>query len=182
MNNDFRVTSREVLLHAFSFDVERRLITDGRETFEREVAIHEAAVAILALNDRDEVGLIRQYRAAFDSVHWELPAGRCDVEGESLLETAQRELLEEMGCRAEQWKLLGRFMVSPGWTDHVMTVFEARTLTMVDRRPMGPEEEASSVHWLSADDIRQLVFRDDLVDSTLTMAMNRVFGTLFDSQ
>ncbi|HEY7931222.1 MAG TPA: NUDIX hydrolase [Acidimicrobiales bacterium] len=180
MSDDFQVVSSEVLLKSYVFNVERRLIRHGDTTFERDVATHLGAVAVLVINDREEIGLLRQYRATFDRFGWEVPAGICDVDDEIPLEAAQRELEEEMGCQARTWNLLGRFAVSPGWTTQVMTIFEARDLTFTNRAPIGPEESASSVHWLTKDQIREIVFGDEIVDSTLTMMMNRVFGTLFD--
>ena len=180
MSDDFRVISTEVLLNSYVFDVERRVIQHGETTFERDVATHQGAVAILVINERGEIGLLRQYRAAFDRFSWEIPAGICDVEGEAALDAAQRELEEEIGCVAKTWTLLGRFAVSPGWTNQVMTVYEARDLTFTKRTPIGPEESAASIRWLSKDQVKELIFSKEIVDSTLTMAMNRVFGTLFD--
>lgn len=180
MSDDFRVISTDVLLNSYVFNVERRVVQNGHSTFERDVATHRGAVAILVINEDGEIGLLRQYRATFDRFSWEIPAGSCDVEGEAALDVAKRELEEEVGCVAQRWTLLGRFAVSPGWTNQVMTVFEARDLTFTQRTPIGPEEQASSVRWLNKEQIKELIFSKEIVDSTLTMAMNRVFGTLFD--
>jgi ADP-ribose pyrophosphatase len=135
------------------FNVERRTVQTDGEVFQRDVAVHPGAVAILVVNDEGRIGFIRQYRSTFDEVLLEVPAGTCDVLGEAPLETAKRELLEEMGCEAEEWTLLGRFMNSPGWSTQVMTIFEARALTMKERRPAGPEERSSTVVWLSREEI-----------------------------
>lgn len=162
------------------FDVERRTIRQGKTTFRRDVALHPGAVAILVINDAEEVGFIRQYRATFDEYLMEIPAGTRDVADEPPLETAKRELLEEMGYEAKQWKLLGRFMNSPGWTNQVMTVFEARDLTMGERAPAGPEERASTIHWLSPEIIRETFQSAPAVDSTTAIALHRIFGTFFD--
>ncbi|HQU00534.1 MAG TPA: NUDIX hydrolase [Acidimicrobiales bacterium] len=180
MSDEFRVLSSDVLLHSHVFDVERRVIQHGDLTFERDIATHRGAVAILVINAEGEIGLLRQWRATFDCFSWEVPAGICDVENETPLDAARRELEEEMGCTARTWTLLGRFAVSPGWTTQVMTLYEARNLNFTRRTPIGPEELASSVHWLNTAQIKDVVYGDELVDSTLTMAMNRVFGTLFD--
>lgn len=180
MSEEFRVISSEVLLNSYVFNVERRVIQHGDVTFERDITTHEGAVAILVFNAEGEIGLLRQWRATFDRFSWEVPAGICDVESEPPLEAAKRELEEEMGCTARTWNLLGRFAVSPGWTTQIMTLYEARDLTFTRRTPIGPEELASSVHWLSKAQIKELVYGEEFVDATLTMAMNRVFGTLFD--
>ncbi|HEY5111864.1 MAG TPA: NUDIX hydrolase, partial [Acidimicrobiales bacterium] len=127
-----------------------------------------------------EIGFIRQYRATFDEVLMEIPAGTRDVPGEPTLETAQRELLEEMGCRAKKWTLLGKFMNSPGWSSQVMTIYEARDLTISERQPAGPEERSSSVVWLSPAKLKATLRSASAIDSTTAIALHRVFGNFLD--
>src|SRR2546430_15954550 len=76
---------------------------DG-ELAERDVVIHPGAVAVLALDDAQQVLLIRQYRHPVQRLLWEIPAGLRDVSGELPWATAQRELLEEAGYRARDWR------------------------------------------------------------------------------
>src|SRR5215470_13376688 len=78
---------------------------DG-ELAERDVVTHPGAVAVLALDDVQQVLLIRQYRHPVGRLLWEIPAGLRDADGESPLRTAQRELLEETGYRAREWHTL----------------------------------------------------------------------------
>ena len=180
MNSSFHVERTALLLHSYVFDVERRTIRHGDLIFERDIVTHQGAVAILARDEQGNIGLLRQYRAAFDAYQWEIPAGTCDVIGEDPLDTAKRELREEFGCEASRWSALGRFMVSPGWSDQIMVIYEARGLTQLARLPEGPEELASSVHWLSPDVLRETLRGQDAIDSALAIALNRVFGTFFD--
>ncbi len=180
MSEGFRVVSSDHVLHSHVFDVERLTVAHAGENFERDVARHHGAVAILALNDAGEVGVVRQYRAAVDRVTLEIPAGTRDVPGEDPLATAQRELREELGCEARTWRTLIQVMVSPGWTDQLMTIFEARDLTVLERAPEGPEESASRVEWLSAEQLREALRQEPALDATMSVALNRVFGTLFD--
>ncbi|HUX04141.1 MAG TPA: NUDIX hydrolase [Acidimicrobiales bacterium] len=180
MSGSFRIEGTRALLHSYVFDVERRIVAHEGATFERDVVLHPGAVAILALDDHQRVGLVRQYRATVDRVTLEIPAGTQDVAGESPLATAQRELLEELGCSGASWRELGRFMSSPGWTDQIMTIFEARELTMRARDPEGPEESAAQVLWLTREELRVALAREDAIDSTMAVALHRVFGTFFD--
>ncbi|MFZ1063558.1 MAG: NUDIX hydrolase [Acidimicrobiales bacterium] len=180
MSDSFRVTRITPLLHSHVFDVERRLVEHDGSTFERDVVTHTGAVAILAMNDDDEVGLLRQYRAPFDAEVLEIPAGTLDVRGEQPLDAAKRELREELGCEAADWRLLGRFKVSPGWTNQVMNIFEARALTLIPRQPEGPEERASVIEWVPVRDLKRTLAREDTLDYTLSVALHRVFGTFFD--
>ncbi len=169
-----------MVFRSYVFDVERRTIRHDDTTFQRDVAVHPGAVAVLAINDSGEVGFIRQYRAAFDEFQLEIPAGTQDVKGELALDAAKRELLEEMGCIASEWKLLGKFMNSPGWTNQVMTIFEARNLTQQERAPAGVEERYSSVHWLSPSTLKKSFHDAPAIDSTTAIALHRIFGTFLD--
>jgi 8-oxo-dGTP pyrophosphatase MutT (NUDIX family) len=180
VSDSFHVEGADIVFRSHVFDVERRTIRGGKTTFRRDVALHPGAVAILAFNDKGEVGFIRQYRATFDDDLLEVPAGTQDVPGEEPLETAKRELLEELGYEANQWTLLGRFMNSPGWTNQVMTIYEARDLVEGERAPAGPEERTSTIHWLAPEAIREAIRAMPAVDSTTAIALHRVFGTFFD--
>jgi ADP-ribose pyrophosphatase len=106
----------------------------------REVVEHHGAVAIVALDDDDQVTLIHQYRHPLGRRIWELPAGLIDHLGEEPLESAKRELVEEVGLAAEHWSVLVDVAASPGFTDEVVRVFLATGLSEVDRELLGDEE------------------------------------------
>ena len=101
---------------------------DDGETAVREVVGHPGAVAIVA-HDGAAVYLVRQPREPVGIPDLlEIPAGKLDVEGESRLECAQRELAEEVGLRAEKWRELKRLYPSPGILEEEVTVFLATDL------------------------------------------------------
>jgi 8-oxo-dGTP pyrophosphatase MutT (NUDIX family) len=106
----------------------------------REVVEHHGAVAILALDEDDQVTLIHQYRHPLGRRIWELPAGLIDHLGEDPLETAKRELVEEVGLAASDWSVLVDVAASPGFTDEVVRVYLATGLSVVDRELLGEEE------------------------------------------
>ena len=95
---------------------------------EREVVIHPGAVGVLALDDADRVLMIRQYRHPVGHLLWEIPAGLCDVAGETPWATAQRELAEEAAYRAIHWRILADYFTSPGFSTERLRVFLARGL------------------------------------------------------
>ncbi|MCK4240194.1 MAG: NUDIX hydrolase, partial [Candidatus Atribacteria bacterium] len=68
-------------------------LPDGRETV-REIVEHPGAVVILALTEKKEIVMIKQFRKPIDEVLWELPAGKVEP-GEDLKNCALRELEEE---------------------------------------------------------------------------------------
>ena len=123
---------------------------DDGETAERQVVTHPGAVTVIA-HDDENVWLVRQPREAVgESSLLELPAGKLDVEGESPLECAQRELEEEIGKAAGEWRELKRFYVSPGLTEEIMYLFLATDLTDVEHDP-DPNERIEIVPWRLAD-------------------------------
>jgi 8-oxo-dGDP phosphatase len=124
---------------------------DG-QTAGREVLEHPGAVAVLALDDAGRVLLIRQYRHPVGRLLWEIPAGLRDVDGEPTLLTAQRELLEEVGYRAADWRVLADTFSSPGISTERLRIFLARELTEVPERERSyvpqHEEAQLEVAWL----------------------------------
>jgi len=106
----------------------------------RDMVRHQGSIVILAADDSARepgVLLARQYRHAAGTNLWELPAGRID-RGETELEAAKRELLEETGYTARQWRRVLRFYASPGFLDETMAIYEARGLK---RGTAQPEED-----------------------------------------
>jgi 8-oxo-dGTP pyrophosphatase MutT (NUDIX family) len=107
--------------------VERFLHADGEEV-SREIVRHQGAVGILA-HDARWLWLIRQPREAVGEADLlEIPAGRLDVEGETPLECAQRELAEEIGLAAKSWQPILSYYASPGFTDELVHLFLATDL------------------------------------------------------
>jgi len=111
----------------------------GRRTI-REIVRHPGAAVILSLLDLDgqeHLLLVRQYRKAVEEAFWELPAGTLEP-GETPLDCAQRELVEETGYRAAEWRELLSFYPSPGVLGERMTLFLA-----TDLQPVASEDRAA---------------------------------------
>ena len=108
---------------------------------ERTVVSHVGAVAILALDERDRVLMIRQYRHPVARQLWELPAGLRDVAGEALADTARRELLEETGYAARAWDTLVDSYASPGISNERIRIFLARDLEAAESDYVREAEE-----------------------------------------
>jgi ADP-ribose diphosphatase len=107
--------------------IDRFRYDDGKEA-EREIVEHPGAVGVVA-HDGEKVYLVRQPREAVeDPALLELPAGKLDEEGESPLDTAQRELAEEIGKGARSWQHLTSFYTSPGSTNEECHLFMATDL------------------------------------------------------
>jgi ADP-ribose pyrophosphatase len=103
----------------------------------RDLIRHPGSVVIMALDESKaeaRVLLIKQYRYAAGDEIWEFPAGRIDP-GDTPLSGAKRELAEETGYKAREWKRALFFYSSPGFLDETMSVFLARDLVKGKAKP-----------------------------------------------
>lgn len=163
----WQVVSSARHFHGKVIDVrtDQVLMPDGN-TAEREVIEHPGAVAIVALDGQDQVLMIRQYRHPVGWLLWELPAGLCDEPGEPAHVTAERELLEETGYRAADWRLLADYFSSPGVTDERIRIFLARDLAEVPHaeRDFVPEHEEAYLRlaWVPLDRAVELILSGDM--------------------
>lgn len=111
----------------------------------REITGHPGAVAILAIDDDDQVLLVRQYRVAVGDLLLEIPAGTLDVAGDGTVEdpdlAARRELEEETGMRAGTWRKVSRFYTAPGFTSELMHLYLATDLVAADGDRLGPDDD-----------------------------------------
>lgn len=123
-----RVGSEQVWKgHICAVRVEQFRHDDG-EVVTRESIEHPGAVVMLPF-DGELIWLVRQPREVVgEDALLELPAGKLDVEGEDLLDTAKRELREEIGKSAETWRPLTGFYASPGFTTEEIHAFLATDL------------------------------------------------------
>jgi len=113
---------------------------DGSEVT-RDKVWHPGAVGIVALDD-EHVWLTRQPREAIgDAASLEIPAGKLDVPGEPPLETAKRELAEEIGKRAAHWEELLAFYTSPGFSDERVWLYLATDLSEAPEPGAADEDE-----------------------------------------
>lgn len=107
-------------------------LPDG-ETSQREWIEHPGAAAVVPVDDRGRVVLVRQFRFAPRREFWEVPAGKLDPTGETPLELAQRELAEEVGLAADRWTPLGTTYPAIGYSDEAIHLFLAEGLTDAQR-------------------------------------------------
>ncbi len=117
---------------------------DGAEVT-RDWVEHKGAVGVVA-HDGEHVFLVRQPREAVGAPDLlEIPAGKLDVDGEAPLETARRELAEEIGKAAEAWEPLTRFYTSPGFTTEEIHLFLATGLSDVQQPEVDEDERIELV-------------------------------------
>jgi ADP-ribose pyrophosphatase len=153
--------------------VERQFRDPHGNSFARTFVESPGVVAIAAVDDRERLVMVRQYRPALDMTLWEIPAGMRDVEGESPLTCAQRELREETGFVAVEWAELGRVAQSPGTSNSIAEVFLARRLTAGEAAPQGPEENSSTIHLVDVGEAIRMVERGEVINSLAIIGILR---------
>ena len=107
--------------------VERVTLPNGASV-DLELMHHVGASAVAAVDERDRVVLIRQYRHAAGGYIWELPAGVLDSADELPEACAARELQEETGLVAARLERLASIFTTPGFCDERIHLFLARGL------------------------------------------------------
>jgi ADP-ribose pyrophosphatase len=145
----------------------------NKKIIHRELVKHPGSVAILAVDGKNRIAMVEQYRYAVQEALWEIPAGKLDKSpGESPEDGARRELKEETGFTAADWIYLGKLYPSPGLVGELMHLFFARDLTQ-SKQDLD-EDEFINVHWVSPDDLRERIksgkINDGKTISTFTIA------------
>jgi 8-oxo-dGTP pyrophosphatase MutT (NUDIX family) len=152
-----RISSEEVFSgHIAKVYVDRFRYADGAEK-DREVVRHPGAV-VVAAHDGEYLYLVTQPREAVDQeALLELPAGKLDVEGEEPLEAAKRELAEEIGKGANEWRSITTFWTSPGLLDEEMHLFVATDL--FDQHAEAEEDERIEIERVRLSDLDDVIER-----------------------
>jgi 8-oxo-dGDP phosphatase len=155
------IVRSEVVHHGMVWDVLRETVDLGEAgEVTREFVRHPGAVSVVALDEKDRVVLLQQYRHPVRVLEWELPAGLLDVDGEDPWVAAARELHEEADLVAQEWHVLVDYFSSPGGVDEALRVYLARGLTHVpeaDRHEREGEELGMPARWVDLDEAQEAV-------------------------
>lgn len=142
------VSRHDVVYDGAIWNVVRDTFDYGDTRLVRDYVDHPGASAVVALDDDNQVLLLRQYRHPVRSRNWELPAGLLDMPGEDPVEAAHRELAEEANYRAETMDHLMTLNVTPGGSNEVIHIYLARGLHPIDHDYERTGEEADlEVAW-----------------------------------
>lgn len=155
------VLASQTVHHGMVWDVVRDTVDLGEAgVVQREYVRHTGAVCVLALDDDENVLMLRQYRHPVRMELWELPAGLLDIDGEPPLLAARRELAEEADLRAERWDVLIDWFNSPGGMTEALRCYVARGVSPVpeaERHHRTDEELGMPVVWVPLDEARDAV-------------------------
>ncbi len=130
------------------------------------------SVGVVAINERDEVVLVGQWRYSVNRYSWEVPRGGSHPGEVDMLSVAKRELAEEAGVRAEHWQTLGRVDNCNGVADDTQTLYLASGLSSTARN-LDPEEEIT-VQWLPFDEALRMAMDGRITEVCSVAALFRV--------
>ena len=142
-------------------------LPNGKES-SREVIKHPGAVGILPVLDDGSIVLVKQYRYPVGTVLYEIPAGKLDI-GEAPEVCAPRELSEETGYKAKEWKLLTSIVTTPGFTDEVIHLYLAKGLTKEEQHT--DEDEFIDVVAFTPEQVKKMVLEKDIFDAKTLSAL-----------
>jgi len=127
MTFEEKILNTRVIYEGKVFTVRQDVVTTANGgTGIRDVIEHNGGVAVAALTPEKKLIMIRQYRIAAGEVVWEIPAGKLEADetGNHLL-TAKRELKEETGWEAENWRHLTKFYGTIGYCTEMIDIYRA---------------------------------------------------------
>ncbi|KQH79031.1 ADP-ribose pyrophosphatase [Mycobacterium gordonae] len=164
--HDFETVSSEILYQGAIFALRRDEVRmPGGNIARREVIEHYGAVAVVAMNENNDIALVYQYRHTYGRRIWELPAGLLDAPGEGPYLTAERELEEEVGLHARTWQVLLDVNTAPGFSDESVRVYLATGLTEIGRPEAHDEEADMTMQWFPLDEAVHRALNGEIVNS-----------------
>lgn len=161
-----------------TLNVETVRLPNGHVT-DLEIMHHPGGAAVVAIDDRSRVCLLRQFRHAIGGWIWELPAGKLEP-SEPPLSTARRELTEEAGVEGGEWQELGDYVSSPGVFTEVVKLYLARHLSAVT---MAHEAaELIEIHWVPFSEACGRALGGDINDGKTALGLLRAQALLTSSR
>jgi ADP-ribose pyrophosphatase len=151
----------------------KETFTLGDHELTRDYLQHMGAVAVLALNENEDVLTIHQYRHPVAANLVEIPAGLLDFPNESPFEAAKRELFEETGYIAQNWSVLCDFCTTPGSSSEAVRIFLARDLTFTefDSSNLDAEETELDPKWIPLSTLMDEIVAGKLASPTAVLAL-----------
>ncbi|KLT64905.1 NUDIX hydrolase [Pedobacter sp. BMA] len=158
-NNWIRLTEHQVLNPS------------GGKGIYGEVHFKNLAIGILPLDENYNTWLVGQYRYPLKGYSWEIPEGGGPFHEEPL-ESAKRELLEETGMSAKNWREIQRMHLSNSVSDELSIIYVATGL--IQGIPMPEETEQLTIKKISFDEAYQMVLSGAITDSMSVAAILKV--------
>lgn len=151
----------------FTFRNERKKLPNGL-MHTVQLIDHPGAVLIMPFYSPRKVVLLRQYRPTLDNYLYEFPCGTLDPQ-ESVLRCARRELAEEAGYGARNFRKMGAIHTAPGFTNEKIVLYAAHNL--YSQTAVGDPDEIISVQLVSRTQIKMMITRHQITDAKTICAL-----------
>ncbi len=145
-----------------------KVLTDKGNTANRDVVRHMGGAGVIAIDENNEIYLIKQFRYAVGKELIEIPAGKLEP-GEDPMITAQRELIEEAGIEAKTVKSIGQMIPTCGYCDEVIYVYYATDIKPAKQNL--DEDEVVTVFKMPLNDAVKAVFNGEIIDGKTIYAI-----------
>ena len=149
---------------------DRAELPNGKEA-KREVVEHPGGVTVAALTDDNELMFVRQFRYPYGEIVLEIPAGKLEY-GEDPFEAGKRELREETGAIARDYKDIGKFYPTPGYCGEIIHMYAAKGLSFTDMDP--DEDEFLAVEKIPLEKAVDMVLNNEIRDGKTQAAILKV--------
>ena len=151
--------------------VDNAELPDGTTAL-REVIEHPGGVCVAALTEKEELLFVEQFRYPYMETVLELPAGKLEY-GEDPFEAGKRELLEETGAAAENYRDLGKLYPTPGYCGEIIHMYLAENLTFSEQHL--DEDEFLEVRRIPLEEAFQMVMRNEIRDSKTQVGILKTY-------
>ena len=158
------------ILHVFNDTVE----LPNKTAATREHVKHNGGVCIVAIDDDENVLVVKQFRYPFKSILTELPAGKLDSINEDPLSAAKRELKEETGALAENFEYLGKIYTTPALMNEIIHMYLATGLVFEEQ--CLDEDEFLTVERIPLDTLANMIMNGEIKDSKTVAAVLKVYA------
>lgn len=147
----------------FNYEVNRLRLPNGA-VGDYACVRHPGGALVVPFTEDGKLVLVKQYRFAMQGRIIEFPAGTIEM-GDDALVTVQRELPEEAGYRAQNWRSLGKFPICPGYSDEWIFAYLATGLTKLENPPAQDEDEDIEVLLWTPEEFEIALRRGDRIDA-----------------
>ena len=163
------VKNKEEIFKGPVFDIVRLdvEVEDGSQQ-NRDLLLHRGGACIVAINEKHEIYLVRQYRIAVEQFSLEVPAGKLEL-GEDPIECAYRELEEECGVRADKLELLNKFFPTPGYSNEAIYIYYCDSYQNTEQNL--DDGEFLEVYKVHIDDAYELILKGEIKDAKTIIAI-----------
>lgn len=151
--------------------VDNAELPDGTTAL-REVIEHPGGVCVAALTDKEELLFVEQFRYPYMETVLELPAGKLEY-GEDPFEAGKRELQEETGAAAKNYRDLGKLYPTPGYCGEIIHMYLAENLTFSEQHL--DEDEFLEVRRIPLETAFQMVMRNEIRDSKTQVGILKTY-------